>query len=304
MTELNLTVAAMAAKTKDFVELAEVTRGELTESWHRGIAVLTGPDGKIIAERGNAKRLIYPRSAIKPLQTLAMVRSGMKLEGAELAITSASHRGTDAHLALVRSILAKAGLEESDLQCPEGIGYNCSGKHAGFLTCEVINGWNKAEYLSIDNPMQTLVIEVLEEFSGEKILHSTVDGCGAPLHSMTVEGVAKAMGKFCLEEKELFNNLIANGWVISNHGVPDAILLDAGFLAKNGAEGVFVVATRQGHGIAIKIADGSLRAAPLIAIKLLHDHQLITDKQYSELHEQLAVPVLGGGKPQGEIIAL
>ena len=304
MTELSPTVNALLVKTRDFVELAEVTRGGVTESFHRGIAVLTGPDGKVIAHRGNSKRIIYPRSAIKPLQTVAMVRSGMKLEGAELAITSASHRGTHEHIELVRSILSKAGLTDSDLQCPEGIKYNCSGKHSGFLTADVINGWSTNDYLAIDNPIQQKVIEVLEEFSGEKILHSSVDGCGAPLHLMTLEGVARAIGKFCLEEQDLFNNLIANGWVVSNHGVPDAILLDAGFLAKNGAEGVFVVGTRSGYGVCVKIADGNLRAAPLIAIKMLHDNQLISDTQYFELQEKLRVPSLGGGKPQGEIIAI
>ncbi|NBR55149.1 MAG: asparaginase, partial [Micrococcales bacterium] len=91
MSDLNKTVVALAAQNQDFVDLAIVTRGNLTESWHKGLAVLTGPDGKVIAHKGPAKRLIYPRSAIKPLQTLAMIRAGMKLSGAELAITSASH---------------------------------------------------------------------------------------------------------------------------------------------------------------------------------------------------------------------
>lgn len=304
MTQISETVSALVVKSRDFVDLAEVTRGGITESFHRGIAVLTGPDGKVVHHRGNSKRLIYPRSAIKPLQTVAMVRAGMKLDGAALAITSASHRGTPAHLDLVRSVLSQAGLDETALQCPEGIKFNCSGKHAGFLSAAVASDWSTNDYLELSNPIQQLVVEVLEEFSGEKILHSTIDGCGAPLHAMTVEGLARATGKFCTSEPELLNNLINNGWVISNHEVPDAILLDAGFLAKNGAEGVFVVGTREGYGVAIKIADGNLRAAPLIAIKLLHDQQLISDAQYFELKEKLAVHSLGGGKSQGQVIAL
>ena len=298
------TVAALAARTKDFVELAEVTRGGLVESWHRGIAVVTDPEGKVVVHKGNAKRLIYPRSAIKPLQTVAMRRAGLTLTGEELAITSASHRSTPAHITIVKSILAKAGLTEADLQCSEGIQYNCSGKHSGFLTACVSNGWDTKSYLSLDNPIQKLVVEVLEEFSGERVLHSTVDGCGAPLHSMTVEGVAKAIGKVTATETELVDTLTANGWVISNHGVPDAVLLDHGFVAKNGAEGVFVVGTRSGYGICIKMADGSLRAAPLIAIKLMLEQDLISVDLYEELKVKFAVPSLGGGKPQGEITAL
>lgn len=294
----------LAAKTGDFVEVAEVTRGGLVESRHRGIAVLTGPDGKAVAQLGNAKRLIYPRSAIKPLQTVAMMRAGMHLSGAELAITAASHRATSGHIELVRAVLAKGGLSEDALQCPDGISFNCSGKHAGFLAAAVANGWSTADYLSLEHPIQKLVVDVLEEFSGEKILHSTVDGCGAPLHAMTVEGVARAIGKLTATETELVDALTSNGWVISNQGVADAILLDAGFVAKNGAEGVFVVGSRDGHGLSIKIADGNLRAAPLIAIKLLHENGLLQEAHYRELLSALAVPSLGGGKPVGELRAL
>ena len=304
MSDLNKTVVALAAQNQDFVDLAIVTRGNLTESWHKGLAVLTGPDGKVIAHKGPAKRLIYPRSAIKPLQTLAMIRAGMKLSGAELAITSASHRGTDAHLDLVRAVLKHGDLSEGDLQCPEGIKFNCSGKHAGFLLASKLNGWDTKDYLNPQSPIQELVIEVLEEFSGEKILHTTVDGCGAPLHSMTTEGIARAIGKLSQTETELVDALVENAWAISNKGVPDAIFLEHGFVAKNGAEGVFVVGTRDGFGICIKIADGNLRAAPLIAIKLMHENNLLSKVQYLEMKKLFQVPSLGGGVPQGEIIAL
>jgi len=300
----NKTVAALAAQNKDFADLAIVTRGNLTESWHKGLAVLTGPAGKVVAHKGPAKRLIYPRSAIKPLQTLAMIRAGMKLSGAELTITSASHRGTDAHLDLVRAVLKHGDLSESDLQCPDGIRFNCSGKHAGFLLASKINGWETKDYLNPQSPVQRLVVEVLEEFSGEKILHTTVDGCGAPLHSMTTEGIARAIGKVAQTEPELVDALVANSWAISNKGVADAVFLDHGFLAKNGAEGVFVVGTREGFGICIKIADGNLRAAPLIAIKLMHENSLLSDDQYQEMKKLFSVPSLGGGVLQGEIIAL
>lgn len=297
-------IDAIAASTKDFVELAVVTRGDLVESWHRGIAVVTDPDGKTIFHSGNTKRLIYPRSAIKPLQTVAMVRAGLDLSGEELAITSASHRSTPKHIEIVRRILTQAGLVETALQCPEGIQFNCSGKHAGFLYGCVKSDWPTANYLSVDNPIQKLVVEVLEEFSSERIIKTAVDGCGAPLHAMTVEGIARAIGKFTQQETALVDNLTANGWVISNHGVPDAVLLDEGFVAKNGAEGVFVVGTRSGYGICIKIADGNLRAAPLVAIKLMVQQGLIGQEKYEELNDRFAVPCLGGGQPQGEVVAL
>ncbi|NBW73768.1 MAG: asparaginase, partial [Microbacteriaceae bacterium] len=222
------TVSAIAASPKDFVELAVITRGGLEESWHRGIAVVTDPDGKVIVHRGNAKRLIYPRSSIKPLQTVAMRRAGLDLAGEELAITSASHRSTQSHLEIVRAILRMAKLSEADLKCPDGVQYNCSGKHAGFLYTCAKNGWATDDYLQESSPIQQKVVEVLEEFALEKILKTTIDGCGAPLHAMTVEAVARATGLLTKTETELVDTLTANGWVISNHGVADAVLLDAG----------------------------------------------------------------------------
>jgi L-asparaginase II len=294
-------VDAIAASPKDFVELAVVTRGDIVESWHRGIAVVTDPEGKVVSELGNSKRLIYPRSAIKPLQTVAMRRAGLDLSGQELAITSASHRSTKEHIAIVQSILDKANLSEQDLQCPDGIQYNCSGKHSGFLyTCKK-NNWDTESYLDLANPIQQKVVEVLEEFSGEEIIKTTVDGCGAPLHAMTVQAIARATGLLARTETDLVDTLTANGWVISNHGVPDAVLLDAGFVAKNGAEGVFAVGTRSGYGICVKIADGNLRAAPLIALELLFRNELVEKDEYLELRQKLAVPSLGGGNYVGEI---
>ncbi len=72
-------------------------------------------------------------------------------------------------------------------------------------------------------------------------------------------------------------------------------------VAKIGAEGVFVIGLTSGHGVAVKIADGSLRAAPLVALALLHRNQLITDTAFGELKTALAVKSLGGSQVVGEL---
>ena len=66
----------------DTVQLAYLTRAGLIESRHHGLVCLTGPDGKLISEHGNSRKLIYPRSVVKPLQAVAMRRAGLKLSGA------------------------------------------------------------------------------------------------------------------------------------------------------------------------------------------------------------------------------
>jgi L-asparaginase II len=281
---------------------------------------MVGPDGKLIDHLGVAKRLIYPRSAVKPLQVVAMRRAGLDLVGEELAICAGSHQGTGRHIALVDGILAGVGLDENALQCPPAwpgnpaarakaeaeskAAFNCSGKHAGFIASSKAAGWDVDTYLEPQHPLQALVAEVLVEFSGEAILHSTVDGCGAPLHTITVEGLARAIGKFTANESEIVNAMLAHPWAVGDAKSPDAVIMEHGMVAKLGAEGVFVIGLKSGHGVAVKIADGSLRAAPLVAVKLLHSNGLIDDSTHAELHAALTVKSMGGAEYLGELRAL
>lgn len=320
MNSISPTVTALTPHPLDFVEVAVLERAGLVESRHRGIAALVGPDGKLIDHLGVAKRLIYPRSALKPLQVVAMRRAGLDLVGEELAICAGSHHGTGRHIALVDGILAGVGLDENALQCPpawpgnasaraEAVGeskaaFNCSGKHAGFIAASKAAGWDVETYLDSSHPLQKLVEEVLVEFSGEPILHSTVDGCGAPLHTITVEGLARAIGKFTATEPEIVNAMLAHPWAVGDVKSPDALIMEHGMVAKLGAEGVFVIGLKSGHGVAVKIADGSLRAAPLVALKLLQRNGLIDDAIHDELHNALTVKSLGGSVSLGELRAI
>ena len=75
----------------------EVTRGALVESRHRGHAVVMDADGKVLHAWGDARKVIYPRSSIKPLQALVLIETGAAdgygLTGRELARAAASPGG-------------------------------------------------------------------------------------------------------------------------------------------------------------------------------------------------------------------
>jgi L-asparaginase II len=301
----------------DTVQLAYLTRAGIIESRHHGLVCLTGPDGKLIQEHGNSRKLIYPRSAVKPLQALAMRRAGLNLSGAQLAMSSASHQGTPEHTAIVLSILEDAGLSESDLMCPVAwpgnpaaraaagnetrAAFNCSGKHAAFLATCVKNGWDTKTYLQPEHPLQKLIVEVIEEFSGEKIPLSTFDGCGAPLHLMSLQGLSRAIGKFAETETEIRDAMLANPWVVDDRGASDTLVMEKGMLAKIGAEGVFVIGLTSGHGVAVKVADGSMRPAGLSAIKMLLNNGLLEQKIHDELFAKLTIASLGGSDKLGQL---
>ena len=193
------------------VELAILSRSGLDESRHLGAAVVVSPDGTIARSLGDADALVYGRSSLKFFQAIAVLRSGVSLAGAQLVLATASHSGTAAHVHIVRSLLARAGLGEDALQCPldwpldsasrsaasapARVTMNCSGKHAAFLLACVENGWPSASYLAPEHPLQQLIRDTVEEFTGEPIGQVGVDGCGAPVFATTLRGLAIAVGR-------------------------------------------------------------------------------------------------------------
>lgn len=303
-----------ALEFKDLVPLATLTRGGMEESFHSGVAVLIDPDGNILQELGNSRSAIYPRSALKPVQALAMRELGLDLSGPELVLSMASHLGTKEHRSLVESLLAKNGFSEDNLQCPVAnpssiaakgdpasrLAMNCSGKHAAFLATCKINGWDTENYLEPEHLLQKAFRAKVEQLSGETVHGTTTDGCGAPLFAISTFGLAKAISGFVTAGSEIFEAAKATPWVIGDHDTADAVFLEHGLMAKIGAEGVFVVGLDTGEALAIKIGDGNLRAAPLVALRLLEKNGLISKEIFEGIWQKVAPRVLGGDLVVGE----
>jgi TonB family protein len=193
-----------------------VVRSGLVEGTHFGSAVVVDAQGKIEWSIGDVASAMFPRSSNKLMQSLAMVRNGLPLKDELLALSSASHSGEDFHLAGVQDILNAANLDTSALQCPAdwpldeiekdtllaaGLGkssiyMNCSGKHSAMLFTCVLNGWDTDNYLETFHPLQLACQAAIEDVTGEKVEHIGVDGCGAPLMSTSLTGLARAFSKF------------------------------------------------------------------------------------------------------------
>ena len=56
--------------------LAEVTRGNVVESRHRGAAIVVDADGGVVFSAGDVERPVFPRSAVKAIQGLPLIESG------------------------------------------------------------------------------------------------------------------------------------------------------------------------------------------------------------------------------------
>ena len=315
------------------VELAVVERSGFVESRHAGAAIVLAPDGTVAEKLGDTSALVLPRSSLKPVQALACVTAGAELDGERLGLATASHSGTDRHVAVVRDILTGAGLGEDDLGCPEAwptdpasraemvrelqsparIRMNCSGKHAAMLAATVANGWDAAGYLDINHPLQMHIREIIERLTGEKLTTSAVDGCGAPVYPLTLFGLARAIHRigtssatspFALHRNAalLVHSVRENPWTIAGPGQPDTVVAERlGVFAKGGAEGVTVMVAPNGTTVALKILDGSGRAASVVALRLLERAGALTASDVAEASPGLSLSISGGGTPVGAI---
>ena len=187
--------------TAAYRPVAVADRSGFDESVHHGMVVALDRTGAVALSIGDPSLAVYPRSSNKPMQGDAMLRLGLKLDTAELALACASHDGTDRHVATTRRILADAGLDENALAntvdlpldrptaerlladggSRAAIYMNCSGKHAAMVATCVINGWPIDGYLEVDHPLQLAITERIVELAGP-VSHIGVDGCGAPAH--------------------------------------------------------------------------------------------------------------------------
>ncbi len=310
--------------------LVDVVRSGFVEGHHRGSVIVLDSDGSVGWSLGDVNAPIYPRSCNKPLQAAAMLSAGLDLEGALLALAAASHSGEAFHLEGVRQILTGVGLDESALQTPPDypldeetriatiraggersrVAMNCSGKHAAMLATCVVNGWPTGTYLEVEHPVQRAITATFAELTGEDIVSVGVDGCGAPLLSTSLVGLARAFRRLttappAAAERRVGRAVAGSPEYASGTWRDEAALLRAipGAVGKAGAEACYALALPDGRAVALKIDDGSPRARPVVMAAALCrmgvDQEPGVDG--AALRATGAVSVLGGGRPVGEL---
>ena len=313
------------------VDLAVVQRSGFVESRHRGSAVVLAPDGSVALSLGAPDVPVFPRSTLKPFQAIASMKAGAALRGEQVAIAAASHTGTFDHLDAVSSILKAAELGPEALQCPPDwpqddntrawlartergqnrMCMNCSGKHAAFLLACVTNGWPTDSYLDPEHPLQRLVVETIEEFSGERVAHVGVDGCGAPLTTISLTGLARMYSTLGRAARNIQADARAATVATSMLDYPEyvqgpgrsntVIMEELDVITKLGAEGVLGLGTRSGWSVAIKMLDGSSRANSLVGLPLLAHAGAISSADADRVLGRVLSPITGAGRPVGSI---
>ena len=254
----------------------ELTRGQIIESTHYGAIAIVDSHGKLLTSYGDPQTVAFLRSSAKPFQVLSFVERGgvetFNLSSKELALACASHEGSDEHVQTARSILTKAGVDETALQCgahmpgnvdaykrlirddeaPTPIRNNCSGKHSAMLAHAKMRDLPLDTYLDFEHPIQQ---DILASFAEMCLLPSNrvelgIDGCSAPNFAVPLYNAALAFAHLCdpheLAEtrasacRQITSAMTTHPEMVSGHGEFDCELMKAGdgkIICKRGAEG-------------------------------------------------------------------
>ncbi len=281
--------------------MIHVTRGPLTESIHRGDAVVVNKYGQILASIGDPFKTTYIRSAGKPLQTLNVVVSGAAdhfgFTDAEIAIMCASHYGEPFHRETILSILKKMDQPLEALQCGSTLSikaeyakeliashfdlkpYNndCSGKHSGMLATCLMKHYPLEGYTLIDHSVEQDILATIAhmcQIPAEEIALG-VDGCSVPVHGMPLYNMALGFARLAdpAELEEPLQMACRRVYDAMN-AAPEMVAGTDGFctelmhhtngklIGKLGAEAIYCIGVRDGGlGIAVKIEDGNYERA-------------------------------------------
>ena len=321
--------------------VVEVVRGDLVEATHSLRVVVTDREGAVVASIGDVEALTYYRSAAKPLQALPLLEEGVVdrfgLSDAELALCCGSHEGETDHVAGARSILRKAGLEESLLRCgahlplsPEAtrallagggqaarVHNNCSGKHAGMLALAAALAWDPVDYHLPGHPVQRRMLDEIRRWTGLSTegIRTGVDGCGVPCFAVPLRDMAASFARFAAAAarnegaRRVVTAMAAHPFMVGGTGRACTDVMrqaDGRAFVKIGAEGVYAGgATEQGLGFAIKVADGRRRAAEVALVHVLFELGILSSDDVYALRRH-ANPTLYNtrGEEVGEIRAV
>jgi len=300
--------------------MVEVTRSDFTESTHYGVAVLINSNGEILREWGNSNILIYPRSALKPIQSLNLykdgVAEGLNLSDDFIALTTASHHAENIHQKMINNWLKKMNLKEKHLSCGPSwpwnikdqfkahakykikrkIFHNCSGKHCGHLAVCRYKNLPIKNYQNKDHPIQRDLIKLIEDLSKYKIKNVGVDGCTLPNPLIPLKKFAFAAAQLADYKKLNVHSAIAKRIFDSCVKFPEIAggsksinsiltkLSNGKAFVKNGAEGVFVaIIPEKKSALAVKIIDGAARAAETAIAGLLSELKIINNEKIEKI---------------------
>jgi L-asparaginase II len=197
---------------------------------------------------------------------------------------------------------------------PRRVYHNCSGKHAGMLLACERSGLDPDGYLRPSHPLQREIRRAVRVATDVEPVIG-VDGCGAPVHGVPLRAMAtlfarlsgsERLGRYSEHAATAVEAMRADPYLVAGRGRSDTRIMEAapGVITKVGAEGLHCAAVLgEGIGVAVRIDDGSDRAAAPALVRVLDLLGVLDASALERLAPGAAPPVLGGGRPVGSLVA-
>ncbi len=316
--------------------IAEVTRGGIVESFHRGAYAVMDNSGRIIASGGDIEHPIFPRSAIKAFQCLPLIASGAAarfgFSDEEIALACSSHCGEAEHVRVALSMLGKAGNSEEQYECgvhwpnaasarfeiarhgevPRAVHNNCSGKHAGMLALARHLDIDPAGYVKPNHPVQREIARAIGGLCECKIDDAPcgIDGCSVPTWAIPLRNLALGFARLTQNEsgRRIVEAVRHHPFMVAGTGRFDTVVMGdvPEVFIKTGAEGVYCGCVPEARiGIAIKCDDGAKRGASSLMALLLAQHGGLQQSARTKLLEHSQSELRNWNKiPVGTIRAI
>lgn len=296
--------------------IAEVTRGGIVESRHRGAYAVVDATGHVVAAEGGIAAAVFPRSAVKAFQCLPLIESGAAdrfgFTDEEIALCCASHNGEAEHVRVARSMLAKASNAEALYECGAhwpfhedsrvaliragqpccDVHNNCSGKHAGMLALARQLGADPHGYTKPDHAVQRLIASRMGAICDVDLDQQVmgIDGCSVPTWAIPLKNMALGFARFASPDfapgRRIIEAVRKHPFMVGGTGDFDTLIMEAvpRLFIKTGAEGVYCAAIpHAGLGVALKIDDGAARAAEVAIASVLAGLDVWTPEEKSAL---------------------
>jgi L-asparaginase II len=296
--------------------IAEAARGGIVESRHTGAFCVVDEEGQVLRSAGDIEQPVFPRSAIKAFQCVPLIETGAAdhfgFSAEELALACASHSGEAGHLRAARSMLGKAGNDETHYECGahwpiaieahhqavrDGgqalqIHNNCSGKHAAMLALARQLGADPKDYVKIDHPVQRAIAGAIARYCDVRVeeLDWGIDGCSVPTWAFPLRNMALGFARLTGTEagRRIIEAVRAHPFMVAGAGKFDTRLMQAvpRAFVKTGAEGVYCGCVAHARlGIALKCDDGAGRAAEVAMASVLASLDVWTAEEKAKLRE-------------------
>jgi L-asparaginase II len=149
-------------------------------------------------------------------------------------------------------------------------------------------------YIKKNHPVQKVIFQLIEEYTGLRNIPTELDGCSVPTPFMSLETIARLFQKLgsgtCPELNCVFDAMCAHPELVGGTNHFDSLFikaLEGRGITKVGGESVRGVTIRKENGgcigLAIKVLDGNFRALPIATMKLLENLELLMDGELRKL---------------------